>query len=223
MLARYLLSSCVRPPVHPSVTSRYYIETTGRIELVRRFPSTHPTLRYKKKWVSQKYRVLPSGTLFQTSVLENLPLQAITLSLTRRRCGRRSSLLTTPVRQSTSRGCFASVYYKSINRNPLTPSLRFGVDLLYNFVFIVDKILTAIARRAVRLRQQSFLYLFSYHTHRGWFGCRVVSVLDSDAERPGFKSLATLSGNSLRQTVHTHCASVHQAAKLVADLLRVAG
>jgi len=34
---------------------------------------------------------------------------------------------------------------------------------------------------------------------------------------------ATLSGNSLRQTVHTHCASVHQAAKLVAALLRVAG
>jgi len=26
--------------------------------------------------------------------------------------------------------------------------------------------------------------------------------------------------NSLRQTVHTHCASVHQAAKLVAALLR---
>ena len=33
---------------------------------------------------------------------------------------------------------------------------------------------------------------------------------------------ATLSGNSLRQTVNTHCASVHQAAKLVAALLRVA-
>jgi len=30
-------------------------------------------------------------------------------------------------------------------------------------------------------------------------------------------------GNSLRQTVHTHYASVHQAAKLVAALLRVAG
>ena len=29
-------------------------------------------------------------------------------------------------------------------------------------------------------------------------------------------------GFSLRQTVHTHRASVHQAAKLVADLLRVA-
>ena len=35
-------------------------------------------------------------------------------------------------------------------------------------------------------------------------------------------AVATLSGNSLRQTVHTHCASVHQAAKLVAAVLRVA-
>jgi len=35
-------------------------------------------------------------------------------------------------------------------------------------------------------------------------------------------AVATLSGNSLRQTVHTHCASVHQTAKLVAALLRVA-
>jgi len=34
---------------------------------------------------------------------------------------------------------------------------------------------------------------------------------------------ATLSGNSLRQTVYTHCASVHRTAKLVAALLRVAG
>ena len=34
---------------------------------------------------------------------------------------------------------------------------------------------------------------------------------------------ATLSGNSLRQTVHTNHASVHQAAKLVAALSRVVG
>jgi len=41
---------------------------------------------------------------------------------------------------------------------------------------------------------------------------------------PGSKSAAApLSGNSLKQTVHTHCASVHQAAKLIAALLRVAG
>jgi len=33
---------------------------------------------------------------------------------------------------------------------------------------------------------------------------------------------ATLSGNSLRQTVHTRRASVHQAAKLVAAFIRVA-
>jgi len=32
-----------------------------------------------------------------------------------------------------------------------------------------------------------------------------------------------LSGNSLRQTAHTHRASVYQAAKLVAALLKVAG
>ena len=36
-------------------------------------------------------------------------------------------------------------------------------------------------------------------------------------------AVVTLSGNSLRQTVHTHCASVHQAAKLAAALLRVVG
>ena len=48
-----------------------------------------------------------------------------------------------------------------------------------------------------------------------WLRSRVVSVLDSGAERPEFKSQP--------ETVHTHCASVHQAAKLVAALLRVAG
>jgi len=34
-------------------------------------------------------------------------------------------------------------------------------------------------------------------------------------------AVATLSGNSLRQTVHTHRASVHQPAKLVAAVLTV--
>jgi len=41
---------------------------------------------------------------------------------------------------------------------------------------------------------------------KGWLGSRVVNVLDSGAEGP----------------VYTHCACVHQAAKLVAALLRVA-
>ena len=65
------------------------------------------------------------------------------------------------------------------------------------------------------------IHLFNYHTIIWWLGSRVVSVLDSGTEGLGF-NFATLSGNSLRQTVHTHCASVHQAAKLVAALLRVA-
>ena len=44
-------------------------------------------------------------------------------------------------------------------------------------------------------------------------------MLDLGAVGHGFKSHCT--GNSLRQTVHTHHASVHQAAKLVAVLLKV--
>jgi len=57
----------------------------------------------------------------------------------------------------------------------------------------------------------------------GWLGSRVVSVLDSGAEGLcSNRSRVTLSVNSLRQTVHTHRASVHQAAKLVAALLTVA-
>ena len=45
----------------------------------------------------------------------------------------------------------------------------------------------------------------------------------TQAQKARFQiAAATLLGNSLRQTVHTHCASVHQAAKLVSALLRVA-
>ena len=61
------------------------------------------------------------------------------------------------------------------------------------------------------------------HHREGWLGSRVVSVLDSGAEGPEFKQQSRrCRENSLRQTVHTHCASVQQAAKLVAALLRVA-
>ena len=50
----------------------------------------------------------------------------------------------------------------------------------------------------------------------------MVSVLNSDAEGPGVQIAAiAMSVNSLRQTVHTHRAFVHQAAKLVAALKRV--
>jgi len=47
-------------------------------------------------------------------------------------------------------------------------------------------------------------------------------MLDSGTKRAWVQiAAATLSGNSLTQTVYTHRASVHQAAKLVAALLRV--
>ena len=55
----------------------------------------------------------------------------------------------------------------------------------------------------------------------GWLGSQVVSVLAWDLWVQ--IAAATLSGNSLRQTVCTNCASVHQAAKLLAALIRVAG
>jgi len=46
---------------------------------------------------------------------------------------------------------------------------------------------------------------------KGWLGRRVVSVLDSSAQGPAWVRIAaaTLLGNSLRQTVDTHRASVH--------------
>jgi len=60
--------------------------------------------------------------------------------------------------------------------------------------------------------------IFQSILNLGWFGSRVVSVLDSGVRAWVRIASATLSGNSLRQNVHTHCASVHQAAKLVAVL-----
>ena len=62
------------------------------------------------------------------------------------------------------------------------------------------------------------------HRHNG--GCSVAEWLAcwTQVQKAQVQIAAvTLSDNSLRQTVHTHCASVHQAAKLVAAVLRVAG
>ena len=56
----------------------------------------------------------------------------------------------------------------------------------------------------------------------GWLGSRVVSMQDSSSEGPGFKSQSRRCRVTVLGTVHTHRASVHQAAKLVAALLMVA-
>jgi len=65
------------------------------------------------------------------------------------------------------------------------------------------------------------LVTLSFTETKGWLSSGVVSVLD----RTAWVQIAvtTLSGDSLRQIVHTHRASVHQATKLVAAILRVAG
>jgi len=78
MLARYILSPCVRPCVLPSlrptVTSRYFIETTGRIELGFGMEASFPHCVIRKLGMS-KNRVLPSGTLSQTPNLKISPRQ----------------------------------------------------------------------------------------------------------------------------------------------------
>ena len=66
-------------------------------------------------------------------------------------------------------------------------------------------------------------YLICIVNILGGLGSRVVSVLDFGKRAWVHIAAAALSGNSLRQTVHTHRPSVHQAVKLVAALLRVVG
>ena len=62
------------------------------------------------------------------------------------------------------------------------------------------------------------MYFFVGGSVAEWLACWI------QAQRARVQiAVAMLSGNSLRQTVHIHRASVHQAAKLVAALLRVAG
>jgi len=72
----------------------------------------------------------------------------------------------------------------------------------------------------------SFLAVSELHGYiaDGWLGGSVAEWLAcwTQARARVKIAVATLSGNSLRQTGHTHHASVHQAAKLVAALLRVA-
>ena len=114
MLARCMLSSCVRPSVCPSVASRCCIETTGRMEPVfSTEASFHLSCTVKRKFgYVQKLVYFPSGTSLCPKLrsLKISPRQVDrVVNKTRRRRRRRSSLLTTPVRQSTSRGCLLQV------------------------------------------------------------------------------------------------------------------
>ena len=68
-----------------------------------------------------------------------------------------------------------------------------------------------------------FFPLFLYFHVLRWLGRRVVSVLDSGAEGPGFKSQLRRCQLTVLGKLFTPIVPVHQAAKFVAALLRVAG
>ena len=57
----------------------------------------------------------------------------------------------------------------------------------------------------------------------GWFGSRVVSMLDSGAVGPGFKLQLLCCRVTVLGKLFTPIVPIHQAAKLVAALLRFAG
>jgi len=85
------------------------------------------------------------------------------------------------------------------------------------FVYSVDLASTA-QQKAVKRYKCLWICI---HTEGGsiaeWLACW------TQAQKARVQiAVAMLLGNSLRQTVHTHCVSVHQAAKFVAALLRVA-
>ena len=72
---------------------------------------------------------------------------------------------------------------------------------------------------AHRNRRQICIFISPEHGSSRWLGSRVVSVLGSGAEGPGFKS----QSRRCRVTVLGKLFTPIQAAKLVAALLRVAG
>ena len=100
----------------------------------------------------QKLRVLPSGSLLQTLDLENFATAS-------RWCGRLNSstveLVDHTYEGRAPRDWIHTVCYSLIDCNPLTPLLRFILDLLQNLFLrccaAVGKILTGKSRRAVRL------------------------------------------------------------------------
>ena len=86
LLARYMLSSCVRLYVHLSQAGIVWkrLDESSWF-LAWRLPSTYSTLCCKEICVSPKIRILPSGTLSQTSYLENFT------TASRSRCQQNSS------------------------------------------------------------------------------------------------------------------------------------
>jgi len=89
--------------------------------LAQRLPSTYRTLCYKELSVSPKIRILPSGTLSQTSDLENCA------TASRSRCQQNSSSSLSTVEfvgdtyTAVDESWLFTTTHKSVNCNPLTP------------------------------------------------------------------------------------------------------
>jgi len=101
------------------------------------------------------------------------------------------------------------------------PTILFG-SLDYFFMELVDIYVHSRQSDATITYNDSVLWV----TVVLCFCLHLVSRYQPSGSRAGLRrrrarvqiAVATLSGNSLRQTAHTHCASVHQAAKFVAGL-----
>jgi len=142
MPERYLLSSCVCL----SVTSRHCIKSTGRIDLVfGMLASLYPSCR-----------VLLGNSDLQNkgaSLWNFLPNSALI-----KFCRSKSMMLSTKlpstvkvVDHTYDGRRVVAVYYRSVDCNPLTPLLRFVVQLCSYSCAAVDKISTDKVHRAVCL------------------------------------------------------------------------
>jgi len=128
MLERYWLWSCVSICLSVPLR-RYFIQTTGQIELVLRGgfrPSILHCVLMKFDYL-QKIRALPSETLSQTLDLENF-------ATTSRSCCQQNSSTVELVDHSHDGRLIVAVYYTSVDRNALTPLLRILVGLVIQLV-----------------------------------------------------------------------------------------
>jgi len=143
MLARHMSWPCVR--LQCVCHNRNAIETAQRIQLGfgtgASFNISHNVL-WGNSSIS-KIRVLPSGTLPQTLHLENFA------TASRSCCQQNSStveLVDHTYERSTRRCWTHVVYYTSVDRNPLTPLLRFLSGFVVRHVPTVVQQLTKFRR-----------------------------------------------------------------------------
>jgi len=122
----------VCPSAYPSVHRKPVSHRNDESNwfLAWELPSTDPTLCCKKILVPLKIRVLLSGTLSQTLDSENFA------TTSRSRC--QQKLSTVELVDNIYNGrCVVAVYYTSASCKPISPSLRFVLDLLSNMFLSV--------------------------------------------------------------------------------------